>query len=215
MKRDSVLRMNLAKAIYPYRHNAVFTQSPEIKDSPWKPGGGDSRATSALLHRETVVSGFQYPFALAQADCKPKVEWTKRLLQAIGELSDVAGNHARSYFEMAPASIIARLTTQLVAGYQTYCFKPKGHGPQDEIPDVILDILAGDFDDEIEREGKKVKGPDGKNLTRATEFHIGGEIVKRVLTDKQIENLRSRGVTLDRDPRRLIATVADKFLGGK
>src|SRR5262249_25280019 len=28
-KRDSVLRMNLAKAVEPYRHNAVFTQSPQ------------------------------------------------------------------------------------------------------------------------------------------------------------------------------------------
>src|SRR5262245_29924232 len=27
-KRDSILRMNLAKALEPYRHNAVFTQSP-------------------------------------------------------------------------------------------------------------------------------------------------------------------------------------------
>ena len=27
-KRDSVLRMNLAKALEPYRHNTVFTQSP-------------------------------------------------------------------------------------------------------------------------------------------------------------------------------------------
>ena len=33
-KRDSVLRMNLAKGLEPYRHNAVFTQSPPPKDSP-------------------------------------------------------------------------------------------------------------------------------------------------------------------------------------
>ncbi len=37
------------------------------------------------------------PFALALADCRPQVEWTKKLLQAIGELNDVAGNHARSH----------------------------------------------------------------------------------------------------------------------
>src|SRR5438552_7665008 len=32
-KRDSVLRMNLAKALEPYRHNAIFTQSPQDKTS--------------------------------------------------------------------------------------------------------------------------------------------------------------------------------------
>ncbi len=102
LKRDSVLRMNLAKALEPYRHNAVFNQSPEIKDSPWKPGGGDAKATSALLHRETVVSAFQYPFALNIDDCthhppdskgkrKPHPhgkDWTRALLRAIGELNN-------------------------------------------------------------------------------------------------------------------------------
>ena len=39
---------------------------------------------------------------------------------------DVAGGHARSYFEMAPASLVARLTTNLVAGYNTYGFDEKG-----------------------------------------------------------------------------------------
>ncbi|HEX3314874.1 MAG TPA: type I-B CRISPR-associated protein Cas7/Cst2/DevR, partial [Gemmataceae bacterium] len=161
--------------------------------------------TSALLHRETVVSAFQYPFALSLADCKAQPAWTRALLQAIGELNDVAGNHARSYFEMAPESILIRLTPSLVAGYQTYCFKPDG-----KIPDVLEDILAGDFGEiEVEENGKK------KKRNRAAEFYVGGEIVKRGLTEKQAADLRAKGVTLDRDPQHLLATVADKFLGGK
>ena len=43
---------------------------------------------------------------------------------------------------MAPASIIVRLTESLVAGFKTYCFKP-----EDKTPDVVDDILAGDFGD--------------------------------------------------------------------
>src|SRR3954447_9901413 len=86
-KRDSVLRMNLAKGLEPYRHNAVFTQSPlAAQGSKYK-----NATTSALLHRETVVSAFQYPFALNLEDCKkvPKgKEWTRSLLKAIGELND-------------------------------------------------------------------------------------------------------------------------------
>jgi CRISPR-associated protein Cst2 len=190
-KRDSVLRMNLAKALEPYRHNAVFTQSPLAGEgSAYK-----NATTSALLHRETVVSAFQYPFALNLSDCKSKPEWTRKLLHAIGELNDVAGNHARSYFEMAPESIIVRLTTSLVAGYQTYCFKPEEKVLKGEIPDVLTDILDGDY-------------PGG-------EFYVGGEIVKRGLSEKQVADLTAKGVTLERDPQKLLTIVADKFLGEK
>lgn len=187
-KRDSVLRMNLAKAVEPYRHNAVFTQSP-LDATPKETKKHANATTSALLHRETVVSAFQYPFALALADCKPKADWTRKLLQAIGELNNVAGNHARSYFEMAPESLIVRLTPKLVAGYSTYCFKTEG------VPDVLLDILAGDYP--------------------GSEFYVGGEIVKRGLTKEQADGLTAKGVTLDRDPQRLLATVAERFLGGE
>lgn len=187
-KRDSVLRMNMAKALEPYRHNAVFTQSPlAVEGSAYQ-----NSTTSALLHRETVVSGFQYPFALALSDCKPKTEWTKKLLQAIGELNGVAGNHARSYFEMAPASIVVRLTKQLVAGYQTYGFTPAGAFP--EVVDGILHEPKPDYP--------------------GNEFFIGGKIVKD-MTSEQVKALEAKGATLDRDPRALLSAVADKFLGGQ
>jgi CRISPR-associated protein Cst2 len=189
LKRDSVLRMNLAKGLEPYRHNNVFTQSPKFAEgNPWTPGGGDVAAKSGLLHRETCVTAFQYPFALNGNDCKAKPDWTRKLLQAIGELNDVAGNHARSYFEMAPASIVVRLTNSLVAGYRTYCFKMDGR------PDLIDDILAGDYP--------------------GSEFYLGGELVKRELPADVQQGLKARGVTLERDPRKLLEVVALKFTGG-
>lgn len=186
-KRDSVLRMNMAKALEPYRHNAVFTQSPLADEK----SAYRNATTSALLHRETAVTAFQYPFALNLNDCKSKPDWSRKLLKAIGELNNVAGNHARSYFEMAPASIILRLTDRLVAGFNTYCFRPES-----KLPDVVDDILKGDTN------------------YPGNEFYLGGEIVKRGLPDTQAEALRKAGVTLDRDPRRLLELVADKFLGG-
>jgi CRISPR-associated protein Cst2 len=188
-KRDSILRMNMAKGLEPYRHNAVFTQSPLApKDGPNKSAYSNA-STSALLHRETAVTAFQYPFALNLNDCKPKADWTRKLLKAIGELNDVAGNHARSYFEMAPASIIIRLTESLVAGFKTYCFKADG-----ALPDVVDDILKGDYP--------------------GNEFYLGGEIVKRGLTEDQAKQLSDAKVTLERDPRKLLEIVAKKALGG-
>lgn len=193
-KRDSVLRMNLAKALEPYRHNAVFTQSPlAAEGSKYK-----NADTSALLHRETVVTAFQYPFALNINDCKQApIAWTRKLLQAIGELNEVAGNHARSYYEMAPASIVIRLTESLVAGYKTYGFQTNGQGTNGNytFPEVVDGILHDPPD------------YDGK------EFYIGGKIVKD-MDDKTQAKLKAQGVTLERDPRKLLVIVADKALGG-
>jgi CRISPR-associated protein Cst2 len=125
-KRDSVLRMNMAMALQPYRFDATFHQSPlNAGDSKWK-----NATTSALLHREVSHTAFQYPFALSLEDCKDKKPWAKALLAAIAELSNVAGGHARSYFEMAPRSIVARLTASLVGGFDTYGFDRNGHFPE-------------------------------------------------------------------------------------
>lgn len=184
-KRDSVLRMNLARGVEPFRNNAVFTQSPlTSEDSPWR-----NAKTSALLHRETVLTAFQYPFALNLEDCGPRPEWTRALLRAIGELNGVAGNHARSYFEMAPASIVLRHTRQLVAGYDSYGFDASG-----AYPEVVDGILEGDYPGE--------------------EFFLGGRIVKG-MDAKKAADLAGKGVTLDRDPRKLLADVGAKVFPGQ
>lgn len=192
-KRDSVLRMNLAVATEPYRHDAILTQSPRASDD----SAYRNAADSALLHRETAVVAFQYPFALCGEACKAKPHWVRALLKAIGELGDVAGNHARSLYEMAPASITVRLTEQLVAGYEMYHFRVESRGPNNErrVRSTLVDSL---LDDELGLPGN--------------EFYIGGEIV-RELTPEKREKLQLRGVTLDPDPRRLLAKVADAFLG--
>lgn len=200
-KRDSVLRMNLAKGLEPYRHNAVFTQSPlAAEGSAYK-----NATTSALLHRETAVTPFQYPFALNLNDCAAKPEWTHALLRAIGELNDVAGNHARSYFEMAPASIVIRLTNCLVAGYATYGFQKSKKTDNYEFPEVVDGILH----QHKAADGTLTDAPDYPG----SEFYIGGRIV-REMTDDKVERLRKQGVTLDRDPRRLLETVANIALQG-
>jgi CRISPR-associated protein Cst2 len=180
-KRDSVLRMNMAVALTPYRFDATFHQSPlNAGASTWK-----NSSTSALLHREVAHTAYQYPFALAYSDCKAKPDWTKALLAAIAQLSDVAGGHARSYFEMAPKSIVARLTPNLVAGYNTYGFDEQG-----------------DF-----QELKRIKASD----LPGDEFWIGGEIVRN-MKPEQREYLENQGVHLYENPQKLLADLADEFL---
>lgn len=181
-KRDSVVRMNMAVALEPYRHDSVFTQSPLNVDSPWK--NADS---SQLLHRETAVTAYQYPLALNLEDCRGKAEWTKMLLKAIGQLNNVAGNHARSYFEFSPASIVLRLTNQLVAGFDTYGFRTRDG--KHELPEIIDGIQKGDYP--------------------GAEFYMGGKVVKD-LDEAITKDLKTKGVELDRSPQRLLETVGKK-----
>jgi CRISPR-associated protein Cst2 len=209
-KRDSVLRMNLAKALEPYRHDAVFTQSPlTVKNdkSPWQ-----NASTSALLHRETSVTAFQFPLAINLHDCelesketpsesakspdeKPyntqgeqHKDWLCYLLKAISELNGVAGNHARSYFEMAPASIVIRVTDSLVAGYETYGFKPDG-----SFPEVVNGVHHNDY--------------------AGNEFYIGGQLVKSSLDVSTQEQLKTKGVNLFRMANQALDAVANRICG--
>lgn len=182
-KRDSVLRMNMALATTPYRFNAVFHQSPlNAGISPFK-----NSSTSALIHREVTHTAYQYPFALAYEDCKQGngLQWTKKLLECVGQLANVAGGHARSYFEMAPASIVVRLTPQLVAGFNTYGFDE--NGKFDELKRINERDLPG------------------------AEFWLGGEIVRN-MTAEERTRLEGEGVHLYDNPQRLLADVSEEFL---
>jgi CRISPR-associated protein Cst2 len=186
-KRDSVLRMNMAVALEPYRYDSVFTQSPLHVDSPWK-----NADNSQLLHRETVHTAFQYPFALNLQDCQGKEEWGKHLLTAIGQLNEVAGNHARSYFEMSPASVMVRLTKQLVGGYNTYGFQRDEMG-RHTFPEVV--------------EGIKNENYPGE------EFFMGGKLVKDMDEDT-LGLLKTKKVAMDRNPQNLLKLLGDRAFEG-
>jgi CRISPR-associated protein Cst2 len=185
-KRDSVLRMNLAVALTPYRFNATFHQSPlHAGESAFK-----NASTSALLHREVAHTAYQFPFALALGDCRKgkSPQWTRALLDCIGELSNVAGGHARSLYEMAPRSIVLRLTKSLVAGYDTYGFQE-----------------AGGFPDLARINDKDLPGKD---------FWVGGELV-RAMPEAERKRLEGQGVHLFENPQRLLSAVADEAKLGK
>jgi CRISPR-associated protein Cst2 len=181
-KRDSLLRMNLARALAPYRYNTLFTQSPQNKTEGW-PREQGKKNDVVLLHRETSTSAFQYPFAfnlvdvfgehtktdedgaeqkkwnVPGPDMEVRRKWFSEMLRAIAELTDVAGNHARSLFHMAPASVVIRLTDRMVPGFNSYGFQVDDKGNV-SLPEVIDGIKNGDYPGE--------------------QFYLGGVIVKQL-----------------------------------
>lgn len=185
-KRDSVLRMNLAVALEPYRHDTIFSQSPQQVNSPWK-----NAESSQLLHRETTYTSFQYPFALNLDECKVKAEWTKKLLSVIGQLGGVAGNHARSLYDMAPASIVVRLTQRLAPGYDSYGFEV-AENETHAFPEVVDAIMKDDLP--------------------GVEFLIGGKIVRDM--DEEIsKELTAKGATLERSAEKVLEIAGNRAFG--
>ena len=82
-KRDSVLRLNMAVALTPYRFNAVFNQSPlNAGNSPWK-----NAANSALIHREVYTRRINiHSHWLKLTVCKGRQSGRKICLRRSGSL---------------------------------------------------------------------------------------------------------------------------------
>ncbi|MBX9938240.1 MAG: type I-B CRISPR-associated protein Cas7/Cst2/DevR [Candidatus Obscuribacterales bacterium] len=181
-KRDSILRMNLAVALSPYRFDATFHQSPQnAGGSPWK-----NQDNSGLLHKEISYTAFQYPFALSIADCMKNSngpKWTAVLLESIGELSNVAGGHARSFFEMAPRSLVIRISQSLVAGFNTYGFNEAGEFPE-------LSRL-------------------NENDLPASEFWIAGELVRNMEKSEK-QRLTDAGAHLFENTQICLKAIAEQ-----
>jgi CRISPR-associated protein Cst2 len=191
-KRDSIVRGNLALAVEPYRDDALLTQSPlTVKESPWR-----NAPTSALLKREVVTTAYQYPIALNLGDLGlddpvhgvQYRSWFRYLLRGLSELNDVAGNHARSYFEMAPASLVMRLSDSLVFGLDLYCFNQAG-----AVPEVQDAILSDDYP--------------------GSEFILAGHLVRDVLTAEERAQLAAKGTRLYRRPHQALDAVARQLTG--
>ncbi len=182
-KRDSIFRNNLAVGLSS-SINIHLQQAPRnTEKSPW-----NNISETTLLYRQVSYTAYQYPFALSRSDCISKPEWTKTLIKAIGELSEVAGGNSVSYIQMAPRSIIARLTSCRVPGYDTYGFNEEGEFKE-------LDRL---LDNELPR----------------GEFWLGGEIVRQMPEEikQKLEANEDNKVTLKNNPETLLEEISQKFL---
>ncbi len=183
-KRDSIFRMNMAVSLMPYRFNATFHQSPKFAGDP-PPFKNSEKNDSVLYHVERIYTAYQYPFALAGQDCQSQPSWTKALLRSIGQLTNVAGGHARSFYEMSPKSIVVRLSASLIAGFDTYGFG-----------------VDGNFT-ELHRINE--------NDLPANEFWIGGDLARNMDAAEK-KRLTDLGAHFYDNPQILLEKVSEEFL---
>jgi CRISPR-associated protein Cst2 len=178
-QRDSILRINYAVSLKPFKHDKSLHQSPMLV------GAFKNSDSSAITQREVHVSPYQYPFGLNLNDLlvpdhiykslnlkeqqKQEYEqnaklWTAALLRAIGELNGVGGNHARAMFPFSPVSIVLRLTSRRTPDFDIYGFKTS----HSELLDDLL-----------------------HNRLPRDEFYFGGNIVKKM--DDEIKTALTQG----------------------
>ena len=182
-KRDSVFRNNMAVGLSSSIDIHLQQAPRNTGNSPW-----NNIKETTLLYRQISYTAYQYPFALSLADCLHQPKWTTALIKAIGQLSKVAGGDSVSHFQMAPRSIIVRLTKSLVAGYDNYGFQEDGSFNE------LNRLVSGDLPGQ--------------------EFWLGGEIVRKMPDDVK-KQLINNEVNLRDNPQKLLDEVSRQFLGGE
>lgn len=147
-RRPSLVHVNIARAITPSEDlDTLVVQSPlHAQGSAYQ-----NSKTSALLMREVDYNQFMYPLQIGLRETFKHPDWSAALLRAVGQLTHVAGNHARTYFEMAPQEMVVCLTTRASGNFDLY-------GYREDNTFAPLDMVR-------------------KGVLPASEFWVGGETV--------------------------------------
>ena len=181
-KRDTIFRNNMAVGLSS-NINVHLQIAPRNTDgSPW-----NNISETTPIYRQVSYTAYQYPFALSRSDCNSKPKWTKALIQAIGELSEVGGGKGVSYIQMSPRSIFARLTSCRVPNYDTYGFNEEGEFK--ELNRLVNNELPGN------------------------EFWLGGEIVRQMPPEVK-QQLETNKAHLHNNPQTLLDEISQQFLEG-
>jgi len=111
---------------------------------------------------EVHATRYQYGFALTP-ETLHKPERTNDVLDALTQLSEVAGNQARFLFDFSPESIVLRWTDDF-APRILYSFQCD-HEQNITVPELMYKVQAGDIAaDELIIGGKLAQSPEGQKL---------------------------------------------------
>jgi CRISPR-associated protein Cst2 len=170
-------------AAFPPERNTLLQQSPLICGEIT-----GNAASSAPLDVETIWTAFQYPVVIPVGGVEGiKRTWVRQAIKDLGELRNVAGNHARTVFDMAPVSFLARLTPRRSSEFDYYGWQADGtHLDIDRILDP-RDDLPGH------------------------EMWLAGEVVRRLDAEKR-QGLEACGVHLFVGVRAALEALAEEAL---
>lgn len=156
--RRSRLEVTRAISLTPFAGDITFNAASVNATPSASSTGKDPVPYGTEVH----ATRYQYGFALTPEDLHDKTR-ALHVLDAIVNLSDVAGNQARFLFDFAPDSVIFRWTDDF-APRILYGFSSDDDGSLG-IPDIITRVEAGDIAPEEIVAGGSIDGTsDGEKL---------------------------------------------------
>lgn len=139
--RRAVLEVTRAVSLTPWSGDVVFNAaSPGATPSAAKGEGKNPVPYMAEVH----ATRYQFGLALTPANLRVP-DRAAKALQALGELSDVAGNQARFLYDFAPEAVVFRLTED-PAPRLLYCFDTDSDGKTFGAGSLEKRIGCGDVD---------------------------------------------------------------------
>jgi CRISPR-associated protein Cst2 len=162
--RKSLIMMNHAVSTRPFESDITLQQYPK---QCW--GETDPKLKSmegGLLQNEVHYTSFQFPFAIEKINEWPVDAWVYCVLNAIGNIGFVGGNHSRSLFDFSPKSIIIRVTSKAAFQFDQYGFDANGNFTDiDSIKEMISSFDCAD------------------------EFWIGGDLANKLSKDDSLKGV--------------------------
>jgi CRISPR-associated protein Cst2 len=146
--RRARLEVTRAVSLDPWPGDIVFNAAAAGATPTASSTGRDPVPYGAEVH----ATRYQYGFSLTPDSLYDRAR-AALVLDAIGALSDVAGNQARFLYDFAPSSIVLRWTDDPAPRF-LYAFEPVGRG-EASAPHLLAMVDAGDI--------------------RAEELWVGGE----------------------------------------
>jgi CRISPR-associated protein Cst2 len=137
-KRRARLEVTRAISLTPFAGDITFNAASVGATPSASSTGKDPVPYGTEVH----ATRYQYGFALTPEDLHDKSR-ALAVLDAIVNLSEVAGNHARFLYDFSPESIILRWTDDF-APRMLYCFQQEKDGSI-TVPRIIEQVEAGDI----------------------------------------------------------------------
>jgi CRISPR-associated protein Cst2 len=171
--RRGILEVTRAISLTPFAGDITFNAKSGTKTS------------TSLYGTEVHATRYQYGFALTPESLRVPARAPK-VLDAIAELGEVAGNQSRFLFDFSPESILLRWTDDMAPRF-LYAFEADRDN-RPSIPRVLALVQAGDIDpSELIVGGVVTRTADGERLAE-----LGASLVDGVKAAVRMANDRVR-----------------------
>ena len=179
-------RLEIARAISlsPFRGEVIFNAASTGATPSASSTGKDPVPYGTEVH----ATRYQYGFALTPSSLA-KSERSLDVVEALVQLSDVAGNHARFLYDFSPDTVIFRWTDDF-APRLLYAFEASEDESTLSVPTLLQRIQSQDLNPaELIVGGSLASMPDGEALKKAgVQIHLGvkaaaEEVKKRIKED--------------------------------